>query len=120
MQKSLGGSVYQQQRAEDSSDDAGENQGNEHASGNIHTAAIGATTRHYADPQGERGGGICGNGRHAAKQKRGKTKEAASAGNGVDGACKESGDEDKDSVMNAQTTFLSRLQGALRGIEGRK
>ena len=120
MQKSLRGSVHQQQRTEDSSDDAGENQGNEHANGNIHTAAIGATTRYYAEPQGERGGGICGNGRHAGKQKGGKTKEAASAGNGVDGAGKESGDEDKDSKINSQTTFLSRLEGALRGIEGRK
>ena len=88
--------------ANDSAHEAGNQQRRQHSHGHLQPVPVGASAGGSARPQGESGGGIGWNRRHAAEQKRGEGEKAASACDRVQGPAQDAGDENENRVLEIQ------------------
>lgn len=95
-------SEKQQERAEDSTDEAGDQERQQHSPRNIEAVAVGAAAGSHARPKGKRVGGIGRNRGHADKEQRRKGDKTASPRNGIQGTAQDACAEKEDAVIESQ------------------
>ena len=107
LQECVGGRAQKQKGSDNSSNHAGNSQRDHHPPRDIEVLAVGAGTGGDAHPERNRVGGVCLDGRDTAEHQRGEGNEAAAAGDRVDCAAQNSGEEKKDGGVKVQGTDLS-------------
>jgi hypothetical protein len=106
-QECLGGRSEKQEGSGDSSDHAGDRQRDHDAPRDVEVFAIGAGAGSDAHPEGDRVGGIRLDRGNSAEHKRGEGDEASAAGDCVERAAHNSGEEEKDDGVEIQVTDVS-------------
>lgn len=79
--------------AGEASDEAGCEERDHDAAWNVEPLSIGAAAGGLSAPEGDRVGGVRGDGGHATKKQSGERDEAAASGDGVQRAAQDSGEE---------------------------
>ena len=107
LQECVGGRAQEKKGPDNSSDHAGDGERDHHAPRDIKVLAIGAGTGGHAHPERHRVGGVRLDGRDTAKHKCGEGNEAAAAGDRIERAAQNSGEEKEDGGLKVQVTDLS-------------
>ena len=115
LHESVRGGFQQEDGAGDAADDADEEKGNENAAADIESVAVGSAAGGGADPERETVGGIGGNGRDSGEEESGESDEAAAAGDGVERAPEDSGDEEHDGGVDWQVSRCIRNRAGCQG-----